>query len=123
MVLSEQQKIDIICLKRQNFSNVAISKHVKCGVSAVRRFWLRYQQDKSLRRRAGSGRRRKTTDRDNRLIARMALNKRFITGSEIASQLASTSGLQISKWTVNRRLKEAGLQARRPAKKPLLTKK
>ncbi len=52
------------------------------------------------------------------------MKNRFVTCSELRRDLEKLSGKKISSKTVQRRLNEAGLKARKPAKKKsLLTQK
>lgn len=123
MVFTVQEKAKIVLLKSQGCSNASVAKQVGCNESSVRRFWIKYQETNDFRRAPGSGRKRKTSSRDDREIVAMAVKDRFLSSPEISTQFCESSGIQVSKWTVCRRLDEAGLRSRRPAKKPLLTQK
>jgi arginine repressor len=59
---------------------------------------------------------RKTTDRDSRRIARLALKLKCIT----LQDLTNHHGLNVSKKTIARRLKEVGIQKRIARTKPHL---
>lgn len=123
MVLTEKQKLEIIAYKHQNMTNVDISYKVRCAESSIRRFWKKFLETKSLLRRSGSGRPRKTTERDDRDIVKVVMRDRFKTAPEIGAELKNSLNLEISTSTVQRRMRENDLFARRPAKKPLLTPK
>ena len=59
--------------------------------------------------------------RQDRLLKHLAIHNRRVCSRHLSFQLAEESGAAISPSTVLRRLKEFGVQARRPRKKPLLT--
>jgi len=85
--------------------------------STICRLKQKYELKGSVRRSAGSGRRRKTTaDQDKEIVA-LHENDRFRVPKETAS------GTNISARTVRRRLKEKGLCPHKPARKPRLTLK
>jgi predicted transcriptional regulator len=60
---------------------------------------------------------RSTTDRENRRIVRLALKLKRVS----LQDLANATGLNLSKKTIARRLKEAGTQKRIARTKPYLT--
>lgn len=72
-----------------------------------------------MARKTGSGAARKTTPSDDRLIKRMSLNDRFLTAVDVRAAFLGYGGNDIGVHTIRRRLCEAGLMARRSAKKPL----
>ena len=99
----------------KSFSHVAR----KLGVSRqiVARWWTQFLQSETVVKRTSSGRPPKTSRRSNRLLVRIA------TGNRLAS---STSLLRlwnerVSRWTVRRRLNEAGFRQFRCPIKPLLS--
>ena len=57
------------------------------------------------------------------MMVRQSLQDRFKTAAEISREMGETSVGTVSRFTISRRLKEAGLIARTPAKKPLISKK
>lgn len=67
-----------------------------------------------------SGRPRKTSAAQDRFIKLASLRNRRLTAPQIASELQSTSGVNISSRTVARRLIESGLRDHMAVKKPLL---
>lgn len=64
---------------------------------------------------------KKKTTRQDRILERMSLKNRFATAKELRKDLNERCSINISTRSVQRRLNEVGLQARRPAKKPLLS--
>lgn len=67
------------------------------------------------------GRKRVTTPRTDRTLINISKSNRKLTTKSIQVRLGSEYGINISTRTVRRRLVEAGLNARRPRKKPKLT--
>ncbi|XP_050297730.1 uncharacterized protein LOC126737076 [Anthonomus grandis grandis] len=67
-----------------------------------------------------TGRPRKTTPRVDEKIKSIALENPFNTAMDIKSQL---DDVNISIHTVRRRLRDSGLPARTPSKKPFISKK
>ena len=61
--------------------------------------------------------------REDRILLRKSTEDRFKTSTQIASEVKEEFQKDLSTRTVRRRLKEVGMKARRPAKKPLLTKR
>lgn len=70
--------------------------------------------------RSFCGNKRVTTGRVDRRIIQIATENRMLSAKAIKTQI-SDEGHEISERTIRRRLYEAGLKCRRPAKKPKLT--
>lgn len=121
MTLTEKAKI--IALAEQNVSNREIAVKTNFNESSVRRFLKKYRETDKLERKKGSGRKKCTNERENRIIMKSSLQDRFKNAVEIASEVQQRFDKQISARTIQRRLKEMGLMARTPAKKPLLNKR
>lgn len=120
--LSVEEKARILLLKEQNNSNRAISRKIKCSETSVRNFLKKYSATKSLTRASGSGRKKVTSEREDRILKRLTLQNRFDSAAELRQKLQNAISSSVSLRTVQRRLNELGLKARRPAKKPLLSK-
>jgi transposase len=65
---------------------------------------IRFRETGNVERQKGCGRKRKTTERDDNAIVRLAKRKRFITRKEIKETLR----LNVCKETIGRRLNEQG---------------
>ena len=96
-----------------------VSQTLKLPLSTVHRWISRYEQSKSVARRPGSGRPRKTSARSDRILYRLARANGFTTSSELLRHWEKG----ISTRTVLRRLHERNLRRYRPNRVPLLTKK
>ena len=68
-----------------------------------------------------SGRPRATSEREDRHIVLTSRRNRFYTAPELAVILANTSGVEVHRSTISRRLTSAGLHGRVAGHKPRLT--
>ena len=69
-----------------------------------------------------SGRKRSTSAREDRLLERLALTDRKATTRRLQGRLSAACGKSLSRRTITRRLREKGIWARRPRKKPQLNR-
>ena len=67
------------------------------------------------------GRKRKTSQKEDRIVVRKSKADRFKTASQIKAEMQIDYDVDISVSTTRRRLRDAGLNACRPRKKPRLT--
>uniref|UniRef100_A0A914E9J0 Transposase Tc1-like domain-containing protein n=1 Tax=Acrobeloides nanus TaxID=290746 RepID=A0A914E9J0_9BILA len=81
------------------------------------------ESEGNVKNRAKSGRPRKTTENQDRAMVRHNKKDPNRSATDSIAYANEVLGVQISKRTAQRRLKRAGLFARRPAKKPLFKKK
>jgi transposase len=121
--LTPLKKTQILTLASRNSSSRSIAREVGCSQTAVRNCIKKYQNSEFLERKQGSGPKRKTTSAEDRLLKRICLQNRFKSAVDVRTEYIAGGGTEISVETVRRRLRECGLFARIPAKKPLLTKK
>ena len=94
-----------------------IAQELHIPASTVHLWITLFRQRGSLIRKEGSGRTNVTTPRSDRHLVRIAKQSRFSP----TSLLLQTWGEPVSRWTVSRRLRDAGLRCYRPAIRPLLT--
>ncbi|UYV69399.1 hypothetical protein LAZ67_6003451 [Cordylochernes scorpioides] len=99
-----------IGLKEAGWSNRLIARHLCRSDAAIRRCWQKWVNNGSMQRQDGSGRPRATTEREDRAIVRMAV----AVPESTLSTIQRVTGTQVSKMTINRRLREWNLRARRP---------
>ena len=88
--------------------------------TTVQDAWNRYMETGNFTRRVGSGRKRKTNAIDDRFIVLNTLRNRRITAFQNQHLLQAVRRTQVSERTIQRRLKENSLSARRPATGPQL---
>ena len=89
--------------------------------SCIRNIWRRFQDTQSYSRRPGSGRRRSTSERDDRYLRIVARRNPFHSARRVNSQFRQATGIVLSAQTVRNRLHDIGLHARRPHVVPAMT--
>lgn len=70
----------------------------------------------------GSGRPKKTTVREDRVLKRLAFSNRKQSIRQLANSMNESTGIQLSKRTIRRRLKEFDIRSYPCAKKPLVSR-
>jgi len=104
------------------FSESETKKATRFAKNTIGLWRNRFLQTGEMKRQEGSGRPRSTTLREDRLIKRRCLQDRRLSAIDIRRTLRARDDKPLaSVWTVRRRLVAAGLRARIPVKKPLLT--
>ena len=89
----------------------------------VQRIIAKYKQCGHIERGKKTGRPPKTTPKEDRQIVRRSLSDRFEAIAKIAPELKVRSDKSVSRFTVSRKIKRAGLHTRVPVSKPLISKK
>lgn len=121
--LSVREKEIIIGNYMENNSFAETARIVGRCRSVVCRVVKRFNEENSLCEKPKSGRPVKTTKREDRTIVKFATKDRFLSARKIANKFNMETGNTISYATVIRRLEKAGLHARIPARKPLISLK
>ncbi|GFT65293.1 hypothetical protein TNCV_1559411 [Trichonephila clavipes] len=98
-----------------------IAAKVPCVLSTVVRTLKRFSETNFIADRGRSGRLRKTSLREDRLLNRISLSNRKLNSSEILKQWTLTSNVSVCPRTVTGRLLEIGLRGCKARSKPLLT--
>lgn len=120
--LTEPETVRALTLLDEGYSQRHIANLLGVNHSTISRVLKRFNETGSYRRRPGQGRKRCTSARDDRFLKQSALRNRSVTSSLLRNDLEATRNVAISTRTVRRRLKEAGLDSRRPATAPLLSR-
>lgn len=110
-----------VALADAGFSQRRIGRMLRYPRTTIQDAIRRYRETGSYTRRPGQGRRRCTSERDDRYIVSNVLRNRFTTASEARNRLFEVRNVSVSKRTIRRRLAERGLSAGRPARVPELT--
>jgi hypothetical protein len=98
---------------------MGISKQLNLPYDTVKRLKRKFIKFGTLMRRPGSGRPKKTTDREDRMICREVQNNRFVSTQDI---LNNHKELTISVYTVRRRIRAGlGMTSRWSAMKPFIS--
>ena len=119
--LKEWQRLQVVQLKAKGLSHRAIGAAVGCSHTAVGLLCRKVKEEGTIRNRKRSGRRRKTTAKDDAFIALQAKQNPMQSSREISETLA-TGTATISPATVRRRLRETCLRSHVVRAKPLMTK-
>ncbi|GFY12692.1 transposable element Tcb1 transposase [Trichonephila clavipes] len=80
----------------------------------VSKLWKHFQNDGTVVRRPGQGRKRMTTASEDRYLTLTARRNRKATARHLSSELAAATGAVASRQTIYRRLNKKGLYARKP---------
>lgn len=113
----------IIALSQIKMTTRDIAVSVGFSKPAVVKFLQKFWDTGSTVRGVGSGKPRKTTFLQDRFIKRCYFENRFKSFLDIRKDLLQTKGVEISAMTIRRRLHEAGLHGRKPAKTPVFDEK
>lgn len=123
-----KKKVDIeilnqaIGLKKAGKSQREIAKELNISKSCVQNAIVRHEERGTLVHKSGGGRKRVTTVREDRSIARIATQNKTKPLSAIHADVKQ-SDIDLSISTLCRRMKEMGFESRAKVKKQLLTKK
>ena len=98
-----------------------VARRFGVSPSVISRAWRRFQETGQYSRRAGQGRRRATTQQQDRFLRLSAMRSRRCTARSLQGDFQRDTGVRISDQTVRNRLHEGGMRARRPLVGPVLT--
>ncbi len=115
--VTPEQVAVIKTLSKNGFKQIDIAEQVGCSQATVSKC---VKKDGS--RRANCGRKRLTTTRDDRKLARLVRQNRFSSSQDLTAEWNKTGNI-ISERTTRRRLAELHYKPRVPAVKPLLNAK
>ncbi|UYV76819.1 hypothetical protein LAZ67_14002099 [Cordylochernes scorpioides] len=95
-------------------SQVEVAKWLNVNKSVVSKIRKQFIETGTIKRKEGSGRKRKTATSEDRYLVVTAKRHREMTAIQLSNELSSATGTRISRQTVYRRLHEGALYARRP---------
>jgi len=104
----------------ENYSSVG--RRFGISHTAVRKIYFKRLENGDTSRKPGSGRKPKTSKKENRMIVRLSKSDPKLTASDIHRQVDGKFAQPVSPKTIQRRLIDAGLHGKRPTKKPLISK-
>lgn len=119
MVLSEFEKGMIVAFREVGWTFAKISERLVQPASTLSDFYARYKKRGFCERKTGSGRKRKTTNRQDIDIVIKAKRSRVGTAKNFKNDL----NLNISTSTIKRRLNEKGFYSFFSVKKPFVSEK
>lgn len=123
MGLSAETVSAIIVLLEDGRSRHYIARRFNVSRSTVQRVFARFLETGLFTRRPGTGPRKLTTERDDRYIVSQSLRNRHLTAVQLRNQLEHVRNVAVSERTVRRRLNDANLKSRRPARGPELQRR
>ena len=91
-----------------------VGKDLNISRTLILRWWRRWQEEKNLDRRKGSGRPSKTGRAEDRALVIKAKRNRFESVPRLFVSWSNAAGVSCSVRTAYRRLAEAGLKFCRP---------
>ena len=112
--LNDFERGRIIGMREAGLSIRDIAARVNRNVATVMRCWSRWSEEGVHQRRPGSGRPRRTSDREERRLRLLAKRDRFSTTRSIAIDWMTGTGPRMSMSSVYRRIKSYGLHSYRP---------
>ncbi|PAV73037.1 hypothetical protein WR25_13456 [Diploscapter pachys] len=119
--LDLKQKAAAAVIKGKSICKVAATFSIP--FASVQRWVTASKSQQPLGVKKKTGRPKKTTTDTDRLIVRTSQANPRLTAHEITAAAFAATVPNVSVRTVRRRLIDAGLNARRPAKKPLMSNK
>lgn len=104
--VSNDESVQICTLRAAGHSTDDVARRLNRSKSVISRVYNRFLETQGYRRRAGQGRRRITTPREDRALQNNATRNRKLSTLELAQSHETTTGSRISRETARRRLKE-----------------
>ena len=120
---SIEKRKTIVKLAKDGLSSRAIASIVEVNGSTVRQILKRHKDTGLVERKAGSGRPRKSTQRENRHLKVLSLADRFKTARELHSQWETDSGVHLSRCSVRCKLLGAGMRGCVALRKPFISQR
>jgi transposase len=120
--LTNTQRIEIIRLKAEGYSQRQIGNQVGCDHTTVSYTLKKYKAEKTVSNLYRSGRPMISTPRDQRALVAMVKENRRTSSTDLALQWKLSNGQIASPQTVRKVLCDVGLMWRPAAKKPRITK-
>ena len=119
--LTPRKKAAVLELRKVGLSHRKIARQLNFSNTAISNFINRVELTSDLNRKVGTGKgNRKSTEDDDDVLEQLSLQDRFRTANELRADWRKSTGVDVSKHTVNRRLLLLDLPAMKPRRKPLL---
>ncbi|XP_073405552.1 microtubule-associated serine/threonine-protein kinase 3-like isoform X2 [Dendrobates tinctorius] len=122
-VLSEEKKGSIVALLAKGYSERHVASILKISKTAVHYNKVKQNTLGTTKLQTGRGRKRLSTDQDDRNLIRMSLSNHRMTSSDLQKEWQMAAGVKCAARTVRNRLLEAGLKSCKARKKPFINEK
>ena len=113
---------EILGMLKAGVSANQIAKEFSLSYSGAKKLCAKLKMSGKCHRNPGSGRKRKTSERSDRFIARQS-KLGTPTKKQLARDLEIQTGVKVSSKTIQRRLREKGIHWRKKLKKPFVSEK
>ena len=121
--LSEERRLEVVFEHKSGKSIRDIAKKLGINKNTVSNIIKKHKSTGSVKDLPGRGRKKSTTQRQDRRLIRRSLNDRRLTSSDLKKVWQEECGINVTSRTVRSRLNEAGLKGCVAVKKPLLSKR
>lgn len=121
MDTTADEAAQVVALLQAGVRQCDVARQLNLSRFSVRRVYQRFLETGGYIRRHGSGRRRCTSERDDRFVVSYSLRNRFSNAVQLQQELQAVRRRTVSVSTVRRRLKEKNIAAHRAATGPKLT--
>jgi transposase len=119
--LSAEERVRVVVLSEEGYSSTQIAAKVGCNQSTVSRILQKKKVTGDTKDRPRSGRPRKSSYRQDRVLRRTSLSNRRLTSPQLLREWQDRCGVNVCPSTVRKRCCEFGLRGCKARKKPLVT--
>lgn len=112
--------LELLC---NGHSQRHVAGRFNVSLGSINRLWQRFRETGRSTRRPGQGRHRITSQEEDRYIRILACRNRQSSARSLATSFRDASHHALSDQTIRNRLHEAGMHARRPAARPILSQR
>ena len=119
--LSEFERIQVITLREEGWTVQDLMNRFHVARSTIQKLLKKYREEQQIADRARSGRPRRSTAREDRLLRRMSVDNPRLVARGLRQRWNHEYGVEASLTTVRYRLRELGLPGRIAKRKPQLT--
>ena len=121
--VSNEKRILIAELLKQKFTQCEIASRAKVSRSLVQNISKKLKKDEHLGNRKGQGRKKITTEGEDRQLTRICKKNRRFSSRELASEWSDTIQKSVTPRTTRRRLFNSGLKSYTAKRKPFRNKR
>ena len=118
--ISLENRGKVLALSEERYSKREIADRVDCSQRRFRDILKKQRLTGNVKDLKIPGRKRKTTKREDRVIVTKSKSSRYKTPLEINVDMQIEHSVSDSTSTIQRKLRKAGLNGRKPRKKPSL---